>query len=150
MIRRMLSLLLLLAACGLADGAMYKWVDAKGVTHYSEDPPPDGKAQKVDIKPNGPAQATPSTESWQDKEREMRRQLLERGDKEDARKAREERTERQRRARCLQARHELQVLAPGHPVYQVNEKGERVYLEDAEREAEARRWRKEAETWCSE
>ena len=35
----------------LAPAQMYKWVDEKGVTHYSESPPPSGKSQPVPIKP---------------------------------------------------------------------------------------------------
>ena len=36
---------LILGAClalaaGVADAQMYKWVDEKGTTHYSESPPP--------------------------------------------------------------------------------------------------------------
>lgn len=33
--------LALLAGAGLADAQMYKWVDAKGVVHFSDQPPPD-------------------------------------------------------------------------------------------------------------
>jgi hypothetical protein len=27
---------------------VYKWVDARGVTHYSTRPPPDGRAKKLE------------------------------------------------------------------------------------------------------
>ncbi len=44
---------LAIAAClpAFAAAQMYKWVDEKGVTHYSETPPPSGKAQSVPINP---------------------------------------------------------------------------------------------------
>lgn len=36
-----------------AAAQLYKWVDEKGVTHYSEKPPPDGRAKSLDIKTQG-------------------------------------------------------------------------------------------------
>ena len=36
--------LLLLCAAGAAQAQMYKWKDAKGVTHYTDTPPPSGAA----------------------------------------------------------------------------------------------------------
>ncbi|MGZ8318033.1 MAG: glutaredoxin family protein [Telluria sp.] len=38
--------LMLLCAAG-ANAQMYKWVDSKGVTHYSDVPPPDSKKSEV-------------------------------------------------------------------------------------------------------
>ncbi|UTY58149.1 glutaredoxin family protein [Massilia sp. erpn] len=46
--RAALTLLLLLAA-GTAGAQMYKWKDAKGVTHYSDTPPP-ASAKQAEIK----------------------------------------------------------------------------------------------------
>ena len=43
-----LLLVLLIAGNGYAD-SFYKWVDEKGVTHYSETPPPGGKAATIDL-----------------------------------------------------------------------------------------------------
>lgn len=41
------------------------------------------------------------------------------------------------------------ALLPAHGIYKwVNEKGERVYLEDKDRAAEAAGWRKEIEAYC--
>jgi len=41
-----IGLALLLCAAG-ANAQMYKWVDAKGVVHYTDTPPPDKKAAEV-------------------------------------------------------------------------------------------------------
>ena len=39
-----------LLACGVASaGDVYQWKDAKGVTHYSDAPPPKGQYQARDI-----------------------------------------------------------------------------------------------------
>src|SRR6266850_1756387 len=44
----------LLAASTAAQAQMYKCVDERGVTHYSDKPRPDCKGQKVDIQPIPP------------------------------------------------------------------------------------------------
>ena len=41
---------LLLGISQLAYGAMYKWVDEEGITHYTQQPPPDG-IEAENIKP---------------------------------------------------------------------------------------------------
>ena len=49
--RLLLLLALLLAAAPVAAQQIYRWVDAKGTTHYSQDPPPAGvKAVPVPIR----------------------------------------------------------------------------------------------------
>lgn len=54
----MRTLAILVACIGLAAsafaGTMYKWKDEKGVTHFSEDPPPSGKAEMIDVRPVPP------------------------------------------------------------------------------------------------
>jgi len=127
---------------------LYKWVDEKGVTHYTQEPPPDGKATKIEPKVDAPAAKPESSESWREREVEFRRRRLEKERNDEKAQAGAEQAEKQRRARCLQAQEELHIMEPGHPVYRVNEKGERVYLEDAEREAAAKRWRDQADKWC--
>ena len=51
-------LLALLIAAAPAGAGIYKWTDAQGHVHYSDDPPPEAKAQQVKVKINsiqGPA-----------------------------------------------------------------------------------------------
>lgn len=49
---------------------------------------------------------------------------------------------------CRNARRKLQML-DGKVVYRVNEKGDRVYMEDAERSAIEQQARKDAASYCS-
>ena len=49
---------LLLAAGPLAAQTVYTWKDAKGVTHYSDSPPPKGEYSDRQVK--APAPATPA------------------------------------------------------------------------------------------
>ncbi len=51
---RVFALLVLAGACTTAlAGKIYQWKDAKGVTHYSDSPPPEGKAQDRQIDNRG-------------------------------------------------------------------------------------------------
>jgi len=147
-IARILAALLVLA-CGSAAAALFKWVDEKGVTHYTEEPPPpDRKATKIEIRSDGPPAKAEKADSWKDKELELRRQRLEKERGDEASDAQAKNAAARRHQNCLRARDALDTLAHGHPVYRVNEKGERVYMEEAERDAETKRWRKEVDTWC--
>ncbi|WP_395401873.1 DUF4124 domain-containing protein [Pseudoduganella sp. UC29_106] len=49
MTMRRAALFLLLCAAGVAQAQMYKWKDAKGVTHYTDTPPP-ASARKAEVK----------------------------------------------------------------------------------------------------
>ena len=44
---------LLLAACGVAQAEVYKWVDANGRVVFSDQPPPGKKVDRVKVYPGG-------------------------------------------------------------------------------------------------
>lgn len=132
---------------------VYKWVDERGVTHYSETAPDTGTARKLNVAP------PPSEES--------RAEALERANKESIEAGRAE-VERRRLSdlqrdadaaarrrkdvqemHCNQARQQLAVLTRGGPVYRRNSMGERVYLEDNQRDAEIGRLQREVQASCS-
>ena len=144
-----LLLALCLAGAAFDAGAVYKWVDEKGVTQYTESPPPDRKATKVEIKssPDAAVRSDDTPEGFKQRERELRTKRL---DKEQAEKAEKQRADREaynRRARCSNSQRALDVLT-SRPVYRTNERGERVFLEDAERAKEIEEWRQVARESC--
>jgi glutaredoxin len=58
MIALRLLLIAMLVASTPAGAGVYKWTDAQGRVHYSDNPPPEAKAQQVKVKINsiqGPA-----------------------------------------------------------------------------------------------
>ena len=141
------------AACAafalLPAHGIYKWVDEKGVTHFSEHPPPDGrKATKVEPRVTSPSPDARPKEDWKQRELELRKQRIEREQKDEHRKAVEHNRSADRKNRCAYAQRQLHIVSSQRPVYSVNEKGERVYLEDNDRAAEATQWRKEIEANC--
>lgn len=153
--REWLLVVLLATAAAVLGATLYKWVDERGVTHYSETPPAKQKAQEIQIQPPPPSgvestkppQAPPKT--WQQKalEAQLRRETAER--QEEAEQARAREVERQRLERCLWARQTLHTLQMQRPVYQLNEYGERVYIDDAKRAAEIERMKQRIQSNCN-
>ena len=78
MIRALLVCLCLAPLACLAQ-PMYKWVDEKGVTHFSEYPPPEGTkgASKIEVKTPTPDRAP--TDNWREREAQAREQRAKQG-----------------------------------------------------------------------
>ena len=156
-------LLLLILAVATVGATIYKWVDEKGVTHYSETPPPKQKAQKIQAPPPPPSTTTeggkPAPKTWQEKEQEFQKRRAEH-QQESSRieKSSVERAEGEER--CLEARKQLAMLQEQLPIYRDEEgkfrvkwrydtyQGEREYLDDATRTSEIARARQEIGTNC--
>jgi hypothetical protein len=153
----LLSCLVLWAASSPAQ--MYKWVDERGVTHYSEKPPPGRKAQQIQsipaapVSPGAPAASQPArpASTWSDQERDFRRRAIERdqaAQKKQEKEAEERYRAAMRRELCLDAQHAVAALNESRPVYSLNQKGEREYIEDSARPAALQRARQNVETYC--
>ena len=143
--------LILAAALAVAAPAhaIYKWVDEKGVTHFSEHPPPDGrKAQKVEPKVTPPSGPVKSPESWKEREQRLRQQRIERDQKSEYEKGKAHNQHADRVNRCNYAKRQLAILASQVPVYSFNDKGEKAYLEDKDRAAEQAEWRRAVQQYC--
>ena len=113
-----------------ATAQMYKCVDARGVVQYSDKPSPGCRGGPVDIQPipslSGHGTTPPPTASQQDTD--FRRRQIER--------ERLEATEKAALAqRCARVRQELAWLSASTRVARINDAGERVYMDDAARDA---------------
>ena len=127
----MLKICLLWALLVPATAQVYKWVDEKGVTHYGERPPEGKKAQQVEqrLATPGPAPGKSTQPSWKDKDLEFRSRRVE---SQQAEAKQQQRDAAQRQA-CNQARDHLAQMKMARGVYRLDEKGERVYQSDEER-----------------
>lgn len=109
---------------------MYKCVDERGVTSYSDKPRPDCKGGMVNIQPIPPVsgKTSPPVSSVAGQDADFKRRQMER-----------EQAEAQEKSalaeRCSRLRREQHILASGVALFGLNERGERVYLEDASRDA---------------
>lgn len=145
--------LILVAGLLLATAApaqkMYKWVDEKGVTHFSENPPPDGtKATTVEPKvtpPSGPvAPPKGAAESWREKEADFRKRQIERGQRDQA----DARETAQKQQRCDEARRKLAFYSSGR-IFRDNPDGTRTWMEESQRESMLERQREVVRESCA-
>ena len=111
-----IALALLFAALP-AHAQMYKCVDERGVTHYSDKPRPGCKGGEVDIRPIPPAggEVRPRTEDWSERDRDFRRRQIQQ----------EQAVQKDRAAgerRCAEVRQRIASLEFGGRVYTVGPK----------------------------
>jgi len=157
-LRQALLVLLCLAAAGAAQ-AQWKWRDAKGNVQYSDMPPPAGTPEKdilqrpYNAKPTivvapqaGPASAAsappPAASAPTKAEQEAAARQKQNQDNDAAKKKEEERRiAAQRRENCGRAQANLRDLQSGTRLTRTNEKGERVFMDEAQIAAEVNRAR---------
>jgi hypothetical protein len=128
----------LLAAAPAANAALYKWVDANGRVVYS-DQAPLGNV-KAEIVGGAPPPANPNAlKEMQGKDAEFRKRQLDRAD--DAKKVEASRSDTQKLAAfCQQVRGQIAALGRVDTVlFRINDKGERVPMDEAARRAESER-----------
>ena len=124
-----------------AHAQVYKWVDAAGVTHYGEQAPENAKSKEVKLRESHPASAAvpasgaasaPAAKgnNLQDKERAFRQRQVARDEDE----AKQAAFRAKREEECKAARLNLADIRQTPRLYDVNEKGERVFMSDKQRD----------------
>ena len=159
------SLLAVLAGLGLAAAAgaqTYKWKDAEGKVHYSDQPPPANIKEPVTVKPRkGSAPAAPTekaatpadkaapakAKTYIEQEAELKKRQVETAEREAAEKKKAEEAAEKKR-NCDQALAQVKSLQSGGRVTRANANGEREYLNDAQIAQEIERAKKSADSWC--
>ena len=147
----------LLLACAVVAGAafaaeaaaqVFKWVDEKGRTHYGEKPPEGVKSSEVarPTPPSDPTKAAP--DDWRKKAQDAKRDKTAREQERETATQREANQRGEQQRRCRDARVTLDRLENVQRLYKYNDKGERVYFTDAEREPEKARARREVQEHC--
>ena len=158
-LRQALLALLCLAVAGAAQ-AQWKWRDAKGNVQYSDLPPPSGTPEKdilqrptaqarptiIVAPPGAPASAAsapkPAASAPTKAEQEGAARQKQDQDGDIAKKKDEERrTAAQRRENCARAQANLRELQSGTRLTRTNDKGERVFMDEAQIAAEVNRAR---------
>lgn len=146
---RFLFALLALSLSSAVCAEMYRWVDSQGHVHYSDAPPPAGakSSKTIDTPTSGaPAQATKS-KTLQEKDMEFRQRQTAQAEAQ-AKKDKEEADAKQKKQNCEAARANLRTLESGERVTTMNEKGERIFVDDAARSKGIEEARKGVDTWC--
>ncbi len=147
---RLLGVVLLLSA-GLAH-AQFAWIDAKGIKHYSDrPPPPDTPPAKIlkapgkhaalmdligpgDAKPDDAAAASAkaAAPTLADREADFRKRAQEKA-KEERKAAAEAQLDRAQQANCAQAQRYKNALESGMRMTETANDGGQQWMSDAER-----------------
>jgi hypothetical protein len=146
----------------LPAAAQWKWRDKSGQTQYSDLPPPPGIPDRDILQrpsaalsaartPAVPASAASaallSAAHASDPELEARRKKAEQ-EVAAKKKAEEAKVSAARADNCARAKEQMRTLDSGARMARTNEKGERIFLDDAARAAEARRTREVMASEC--
>jgi hypothetical protein len=133
------ALAVLLAAAG-AQAQVYRWVDEKGNVYYGERPPSGVAARALEGKPATPTATPRAPSDYSSQEREFQQRRIEREQRE-ALAERERQQAMRLKTQCDNARLELELLRETPRVITgVDEKGERQYLTDAQRDQAIKRY----------
>ena len=133
-----------------AHAGLYKWVDAQGKVHYS-DQPASGNVKsetKLDIQNHtAPAPAASANKSWQEKNLEYKKRQTSAADA-DAKKQQEAQDAKAKVENCDNAKKNLQTLEDGVRVFSYDDKGERTAMDDTQRSKAMNDARKKVTEWC--
>lgn len=145
------SVVVLIAAVAGTAHAQWAWKDDNGRVVFSDRPPPSGVKNDRIVRrpgasslPSAPAPSESKNEktqpptTWAERDAEYKKRQTQRAEQEQ-KAADESRLAQQRQADCDRARGYLATLESGIRVVQYDAKGERVYIDDAKRDAEIAR-----------
>ena len=123
---------------GTGAATLYKWTDASGRVVYSDQPPPGNVKSEILKGPPPPANPN-AVKDLANKELEYKQRQLDRAEA-SAKAEKDSAAAKARADNCTQVKGEMQHLAQGDlTFYRINEKGERVVMDDAARRAERER-----------
>jgi hypothetical protein len=130
-----LAALVLCVLSGAAAAAMYKWTDANGRVVYSDQPPPAGvKVEPVNVTP--PPANPNAVRDMAIQETELRKRQGERAQS-DEKNAQSRADADKRVAACARAKTQAADLGANQVlISRINDKGERVILDEAARQKE--------------
>lgn len=145
---RRIALLAAALCIALPSGAqIYQWKDQNGKTVISDKPPVGPATQQRQIDSGSSANGGRTQPSAADREMEFRKRQKEA--QESAEKARKAETETsEKNDNCQRAQRQLQMLESGERIAMRDDKGERYYMEDAQREQEKAKARQFIEAQC--
>ena len=145
--------LFLLCACAMLAAPsvaadLYKWIDADGKVHYSDQPPPPSARSQARVPDALPPSDPDAARHLAEKQAQMRKAAE--AEAEQNRKSADEATAAKRKqSYCAEARGRLQALRDGMLISRYNERGEQVYLDDSARQQAQRDAEKAVADNCS-
>ncbi len=138
---------LIVLATASAYGQSYRWIDKDGKVRYGDTPPAGVKSKALGTPASGSVPQAPAKAA--DKGAGVRPAAAAPDPREAAERAeREKREAAMARDYCEHARQQLAALESGQRISRTDSKGERYFLEDAQRNQEVAKFRESASQWC--
>ena len=143
--KRFLPVCLLLLSFS-AYAALTKWVDADGMVHYSDGPPPDNVKANPLTTPHDPVSGVPKTYV----EREAEWKKAQKAKKEAAQNASQQQEEAlAKQKNCMGAKANLKAVENNPQIATYNDKGESIIMDDSARQQSIEEARKQISTFCN-
>lgn len=138
-----------LLVAGAVNAQIYQWKDDKGRTIISDKPPTGSVAQSRKIETSAPSTSAASAKSVADRDLEFRKRLKDSETKaEEAKKA--ESDAAAKKDNCERAKKHLQVLESGERIAMRDDKGERYFLDDTQRQQEQAKAKEAIQANCAQ
>lgn len=134
------------------EASVYRWVDAQGIVHYSDQPAADSSAEELPIRyrktDRGALQARLKAKSELDAAGALREG--QEADADAAAEADRQKVLAERDTNCKTARDRVAKYSNALRLYKPGPNGERVYLNDEELDVERAEANRAVEQWCTE
>lgn len=142
-----ISLILLLLFSTSLQAAVHRWVDEEGNVHYSDKAPAKETSEKLELRINRNPPDPATVERFQRQKRMLEANQIEREDKK-TRELADKHDAEQLLAKCKAAQGQLNVAEHSGRVFTVDEKGERRYMEEQQRQDLITEARQAIEQYC--
>jgi hypothetical protein len=145
-----ITLAILLAVPTTFAGKVYKWVDKNGDVHYGAQKPNSG-GQEMKIKSKGSStvdEEETSTADNSDEENSDSKEDTIKVSSEKEAQALEKKNAKIRKRNCSVAKKRLASITAGGRLYEVNDKGERSYWNDATKAGKRSQAEAQVAEWC--
>ena len=143
-IRQLPVFLILLLFIGQVFADVYKWTDEKGVTHYTQYKPLKYKSELVDAPPPPASDAKDLNEPYAS-EIEKRAQQRKQQAASSASSSKDDFNVQQ----CNTAKKNLNALRAQGRVSFINSSGEKIYMDDSEKQSRIQEAQKQMEFYCN-
>jgi hypothetical protein len=131
-----------------AHAEVYKWVDSNGKTHFGDKVPESAKVEKLNFQ-SSPRTSQPDVSPEEIKQRQQKLINAIDEDRSLKQKMTQEQTEKKAKLNqeCTKLRDYLKNIRSGR-IYDINNKGERVYANDAEHDKEVKQTESMLKKYC--
>ena len=136
-----------LLATTAVNAQIYEWKDENGKTVYSDQPPSGKVRQQRKIDATAPAINTAPQKTTADREMDFRKRAQEAQEK-SAKAEKEQADAAQKKENCEKSARYLNSLESGERIASRDDKGERYFMEDAQRQQEITKTRQAMQASC--